>query len=109
MLSVRFNQYKEHKKMNTVTLKNLRKDGNWTIGNAECEGMEYKFNVKHFDDPSDYGIKDGRISKLWLAPANGNFRYTILLYDRKWERGCTTRGKGNAVKAVYNELLKRFN
>ena len=56
-------------------------DDNWTVGTAACDGVEYKFNVKHYDEPSEYGIRGGRGSKLWLAPKGGEFRHTILNYD----------------------------
>ena len=48
-------------------------DDNWTVGTATCDGIEYKFNVKHYDEPSEYAIRGGRVSKLWLAPKDGNF------------------------------------
>ena len=85
-------------KKNEVTLNHgERMDDNWTVGTAACDGVEYKFNVKHYDEPSEYGIKGGRVSKLWLAPKGGDFRHTILNYDRGWERGFSPRGKGEAV------------
>ena len=69
-------------KKNEVTLNHgKRMDDNWTVGTATCDGVEYKFNVKHYDEPSEYGIRGGRVSKLWLAPKGGDFRHTILSYD----------------------------
>ncbi len=86
-----------------------RTNDNWTKGTATCNGLEFKFNVKHFDEPSEFGIRGGRISKLWLSPGDGDFRHTILNYDRKWERGFTPRGKGAEVNAVYQALIAKFN
>ena len=97
-------------KKNEVTLNHgERMDDNWTVGTAACDGVEYKFNVKHYDEPSEYGIRGGRVSKLWLAPKGGDFRHTILNYDRGWERGFSPRGKGETVAAVYAALIAKFN
>ncbi len=97
-------------KKNEVTLNHgKRMDDNWTVGTATCDGVEYKFNVKHYDEPSEYGIRGGRVSKLWLAPKGGDFRHTILNYDRGWERGFSPRGKGGTVAAVYAALIAKFN
>ena len=97
-------------KKNEVTLNHgeRMKDG-WTVGTATCDGVEYKFNVKHYDEPSEYGIRGGRGSELWLAPKGGDFRQTILNYDRGWERGFSPRGKGETVAAVYAALIAKFN
>lgn len=97
-------------KKNEVTLNHgARMDDNWTVGTATCDGIEYKFNVKHYDEPSECGIRGGRGSKLWLAPKGGDFRHTILNYDRGWERGFSPRGKGETVAAVYAALVAKFN
>ena len=39
--------------------------GNWTSGHIG----PFRFEVKHYEEPSVFGIDEGRISKLWLARA----------------------------------------
>lgn len=50
-------------------------DGNWVIGTFKG----YTFNAKVFSVGSVFGINNGRISKLWMADANGNW---VFNYDR---------------------------
>ena len=40
----------------------------------------YKIQAKIFDEPSQFGIDNGRISKLWIS-GNGE----ELNYDRGWD------------------------
>lgn len=82
-----------------------RQSGNWTKGTATMNGKTYQFEIKHFDEPSDYGIDGGRISKLWIAPKPGDFRDTIVNYDRGWD----VRPKNADAKAVYKAILDKFN
>lgn len=35
----------------------------WTLGNATVNGKTYKIQMVRFDEPSQYGIRKGRISK----------------------------------------------
>ena len=94
---------------NEVTLNHSEwMDDGWTVGTATCDGVEYRFNVKHYEEPGEYGIRGGRISKLWLSRTK-SFRDTILNYDRGWERGYGPRGKGKAVAAIYAALVAKFN
>ena len=37
--------------------------GNWTSGLIG----PFRFEIKHYDQPSVFGIDEGRISKLWLS------------------------------------------
>ena len=40
----------------------------WETGTITVNGKEYKFECKHYEQPSaDYGIDGGRISKLAIA------------------------------------------
>ena len=84
-----------------------RSNDNWTRGTATCNGTSYEFNIKHFDERSEFGIGHGRISKLWLRRM-GEAR-PELNFDRGWERGFTPRGKGAQVAAIYWALIARFN
>ena len=60
-------------------------------------GFEYE--VKVYDTGSQYGINEGRISKLWLSGPEGRANY-----DRGWDIEPTTPEAEAAVKA----LLERF-
>lgn len=55
-------------------LRNLKRDGLWITGKYKS----YRFEAKVYDQPSDYGINGGRISKLLV---NDGTR-TIFNYDR---------------------------
>ena len=41
----------------------------WTHATATVDGKTYKVQMVRFDEPSMYGIRLGRISKLWVAEA----------------------------------------
>ena len=84
-------------------------DDNWTVGTATCDGVEYKFNVKHYDEPSEYGIRGGRGSELWLAPKGGDFRQTILNYDRGWGARLQPARQGRGGRTVFAALVAKFN
>ena len=60
-------------------------------------GFEYE--VKVYDTGSQYGINEGRISKLWLKGPEGE-----AAYDRGWDYEPTTPEVEKAVQA----LLERF-
>ena len=80
----------------------------WTTGKAFRGDEVWHFQVKHFDNPSQYGINGGRISKLWLKKEGaGDAR---LEYDRGWLHGycLSTKGREN-VNAIYRALIEKFN
>ncbi len=64
-------------------IKVLRHDGAWTIARAKVEDRFFEINVKHFEEPSRFGIKNGRISKLWIRE-EGKTEADVS-YDRGWE------------------------
>lgn len=98
-------------KQNKVKLEyGERNAAGWTSGKAYCGKRIYDFIIKHYDKPSDYGIDQGRISKLWLREVGES--NSLLNYDRGWDMGYTpdTPRKNNGdVRAIYIELLKKFN
>lgn len=57
-----------------------KKSGNWTRGNIG----PFRFEIKHYDEPSIYGIDEGRISKLWLRRRDS--REVAASYDRGWDK-----------------------
>jgi hypothetical protein len=69
----------------------------WSKG--EING--YYYEVKHFDEPSEHGIRNGRVSKLCIRK-DGIWVYNYdreLEYDRLDPDG----------KAVYKQILKQYN
>ena len=61
----------------------------------------YQYWVKHFENGSDYGIGKGRISKLSIRKDGKE----IYNYDR----GLNFDNLDQSGKAVYTELLARYN
>ena len=68
--------------MNEIRVTRTR--GNWTFGTLG----EYRFEVKHFDQPSQWGLdwdgEPGRISKLWVA--RSRTLTTVCAFDRGWDK-----------------------
>ena len=101
-------QTKEKTMADEITLEHgSRAYDNWTKGTATCNGVTYDFQIKHFDEPSEYGIDSGRISRLWMR-RRGDAQ-AVLGYDRGWQRDFTPRGKGAEVRAAYRAIIAKFN
>ena len=62
-------------------------DSNWVSGTVG----KYTFEAKLFDDPSTYGINNGRVSKLFIyndkerIEKRNFFAPCIVNYDRGWD------------------------
>ena len=69
----------------------------WTKGTNNG----YDFQIKHFEEGSEFGINEGRISKLWISKDHK----ALANYDRGWDIRPTDKG----AKAVYAQLLKKYN
>lgn len=69
----------------------------WTKGSIN--GFDYL--VKHYEEGSVFGIKEGRISKLEIRKDGKS----VANYDRGWD----LEPAGEEVNAVYSELLKMYN
>jgi hypothetical protein len=74
----------------------------WTIATATVNGKRFKIQMVRFDEPSRFGIRNGRISKLWAREENGA---ETIAYDRGWSHRPTT-AEG---KALLKEIVKQFN
>ena len=68
--------------------------GNWTSGHIG----PFRFEVKHFDEPSVFGINEGRISKLWLKPKDGS--QIAAAYERGWNKRPETKEAQEAVDTL---------
>jgi len=76
--------------------------GGWLQGEVTTgNGTVYTFCAKVFEEGSDYGINNGKISKLEIRRENK----TVVNYDRGWD----VRPKDAETKAVYKRILKEYN
>ena len=83
----------------TTAFQNL---GNWIKGEVTTgNGTVYTFCAKVFDEGSEYGINEGRISKLEIRLG----KEWLVNYDRGWD----VRPKDAETKAVYKRLLNEYN
>ena len=73
----------------------------WSKGTIEIDGAEVSYEVKHFEEGSDFGIDGGRISKLECR-TNGE---TILHYERGWNK----KPKTKLANEAYEILKKKYN
>ena len=85
-----------------MEIKITKTDGYWSLGTYG----EYRFEVKHFDQPSeewglDFDEGPGRISKLWVARGTT----CVCAYDRGWDRLPRFDNEIEATQAV----IDRFN
>lgn len=64
--------------MNNISM-TVRKDG-WVKGVA----YGFTFTALVFSEPSEYGINQGRVSKLFMC--EGSSPEPIVAYDRRWEK-----------------------
>lgn len=74
----------------------------WTLGSATVNGQTYKIQMVRFDEPSQYGIRQGRISKLWVVEAGHE---PVINFDRGWD----VRPKTAEAKALLASITKKFN
>ena len=98
------NNSKEMNKMEAkITITGTEKALNvWMMATAEVNGKKHRVQMVRFDEPSIYGIRKGRISKLWVRGVDGT---AVINYDRGWDiRPATDEGK-----AILAAITKRFN
>ena len=69
----------------------------WTQGTING----YAYWVKHYEEDSQFGIENGRISKLSIRK-NGKELYN-------YDRGLDFDNLDADGKMIYNELLKQYN
>jgi len=74
----------------------------WTLASATVSGKTFGIQLVRFDEPSQYGIRHGRISKLYVADADHN---AVINYDRGWD----VRPKTAETKALLTAIVKQFN
>ena len=92
MTNTAFNPYNDTAKTN----------GACSQGSLLINGRVLKYCVKHFDEPSQYGILDGRISKLEIRPDG---EAATCSYERGWEK----KAEDQESKIALGYLLRKYN
>lgn len=77
-------------------------EGAWTQGSLLINGKVLKYWVKHFDEPSEWGIMQGRVSKLEIRPDG---EAATVSYDRGWDR----KAEDEESKVALGYLLRKYN
>ena len=77
-----------------ITFTSFPANTNYTEGKTDT----CKFYAKLFDEPSEYGIKEGRVSKLTIKMNDGT---VIVNFDRGWD----IRPKTAESKKIFKEVL----
>lgn len=80
-----------------AVIKTVVTKGNWTTGTLTFYGQVFKFQAKVYDEPSHYGINEGRISKLWIATTSGT-----VVYD--YDRGLDVNNLTVDVRVIVNAI-----
>lgn len=86
-------------------------DEYWKTLFFSCNGAKYACEIKHFPEPSIFGIGGwGKISKMFLTrlpDRSGAFDFSscLIVYDRGW----STKPRTQAAKAIFNRVCKDYN
>lgn len=75
------------------------KQGAIAIPLGDGEYATYKYWIKYFDEPSEYGIDGGRISKLEITADD----MVVCNYDRGWDIKPTTLHAKNALAILLHD------
>ncbi len=68
----------------------------WERGTLKVDNQVVGYSMKVFEEPSEYGINQGRISKLTLK----NDNKVIANYDRGWDIMPTTKLAKKALEMI---------
>lgn len=68
----------------------------WEQGTLRIEDQVVSYSMKVFEEPSEYGINKGRISKLTLK----NNNKVIANYDRGWDIMPTDKLANEALEMI---------
>lgn len=66
--------------------------------------VNFTYQVKHFEQGSEFGINGGRISKLIIR--NSKTGEIVAHYERGWE---TEPEKGSEAEIAYAIILNNYN
>lgn len=56
---------------------------NWKVGYIRLGSYAFDFEAKVFEEGSQFGINEGRVSKLCISEQNENV--CLVSYDRGWD------------------------
>lgn len=73
----------------------------WKEGSLLIKGQVLHYWIKQYEFPSDYGIDDGRISKLTISMNSEN----VVNYDRGWD----IRPLNEVAEIALAILIKEYN
>ena len=73
----------------------------WSEGSIKVRNSLFHYWVKHYDEPSEYGINEGRVSKLTLK-RNGEIVYNF-------NRGHDVAAADEDTQLALAILLKEYN
>lgn len=73
----------------------------WSTGTILISGKVYKYMVKHYGKGSQYGIENGKISKLFVTRKD----MIVLNYDRGWD----VEPEDEGSVACFAILMKKYN
>ena len=73
----------------------------WSEGSIKVKNSIFHYWVKHYDEPSEWGINEGRVSKLTLK-RNGEIVYNF-------DRGLDVEAVDEETELALAILLKEYN
>ena len=73
----------------------------WSEGSIKVRNSLFHYWVKHYDEPSEYGINNGPVSKLTLK-RNGEIVYNF-------DRGLDVEAVDEDTELALAILLKEYN
>lgn len=75
----------------------------WSFLTAKVGKDEFDIEAKIFEEPSDFGINKGKISKLRIVNKANDQK---INYDRGWD---IKPPKSGNIKKVYDDFIKQYN
>ena len=74
----------------------------WKVDTITIDDCTFEYEAKVYDKPSQFGINEGRISKLFIYDSDDN---VLAAYDRGWVKNPVNDIVRKAVDAIC-ELYK---
>ncbi len=85
-----------------LRMKTVEASGLWQEGTVKVGNSWYRYWVRAYDEPSEYGIDGGRISKLTIKRQDE----TVVNYDRGWDVEPADDGAKAALAIIRSEYDK---
>ncbi len=89
--------------MENLNLKQSTDNRHWYTGKVKINDKEYTVNMLRFEEPSCYGIAEGRISKLFIFTTLEK----IFWYDREFVY--LPNHDETEVQKIYEAIVKEYN